>query len=111
MPGYNRAELNVEFKIIGSERAEKTPREQVEAGMRVANESGLAAHEAGPETTALAGGRSEVLETVMRVIEASLDAGARIVEVKVEAQEETGKFGDPGGRRNRAEPAEPPPTS
>lgn len=103
MPGYNRAELNVEFKIVGSERAEKPPREQVEAGLRVANESGLAAHEAGPDTTALAGGRSEVLETVMKVIEASLDAGARIVEVKVEAQEESGKFGAPGGRRDHTD--------
>lgn len=111
MPGYHRAELNAEFRISPSDGAEKSPREQVEAGMRVASESGLAVHEAGPETTALAGGRSEVLETVMRVIEASLDAGARIVEVKVEAQEETGKFGEPGGRRNRTDPAEPPPTS
>lgn len=104
MPGYNRAELNVEFKIVASERAEMTPREQVEAGLSAARESGLAMHEAGPETTALAGGRSEVLEAVMKVIEASLDSGARIVEVKVEAQEEAGKFGDPGGRRDRTEP-------
>ena len=108
MPGYNRAELNVEFKIVGSERAEKTPREQVEAGMRVAKESGLAMHEAGPETTALAGGRSEVLKTMIKVIEVSLDAGARIVEVKVEAQEEAGKFGDPGGRRGRTDPTQQP---
>lgn len=111
MPGYNRAELNVEFKIVGSERAEKSPKDQIEAGMRVAKDSGLASHEAGPETTALAGERSEVLETVMKVIEASLDAGARIVEVKVEAQEEAGKFGDPGGRRDRTDPAKPPPMS
>lgn len=99
MPGYNRAELNVEFKIVPSSRAEKSPREQVEAGIRVADDSGLAAHESGPDTREISGGRAEVLETVMKVIEASLDAGARIVELKVEAQEEAGKFGEPGGRR------------
>lgn len=101
MPGYHRAELNAEFRISPSDGAEKSPREQVEAGMRVASESGLAAHESGPETTEVSGGRSEVLETVMRVVEASLDAGARIVEVKVEAQAEADKFGEPGGRRDR----------
>lgn len=99
MPGYNRAELNVEFKIVPSSRAEKAPREQVRAGTQVADDSGLAAHESGPDTTELSGSRSEVLETMMKVIEASLDAGAHAVELKVEAQEEAGKFGEPGGRR------------
>ena len=98
MPGYNRAELSAELKIVSSSRAEKAPREQVEAGMEAANATGLA-REAGPGTTVLAGGRAEVLEAVMRVVEASLDAGARSIEVKVEAEEDSGKFGEAGGRR------------
>jgi uncharacterized protein YqgV (UPF0045/DUF77 family) len=100
MPGYNRAELNAELKIVPSPRAEESPQAQIEAGTRAANTSGLVAHEAGPDvTTALAGGREEVLEAVRKVIEASLDAGAHVVQVKVEAQAEAGKFGRPGGRR------------
>jgi hypothetical protein len=51
------------------------------------------AHEAGPETTVLAGGRREVLEAALRVIEAALDAGAHAVEVKVEAEGESERFG------------------
>jgi hypothetical protein len=40
----------------------------------------------------LAGGRSEVLAATRRVIEASLDAGAHIVQVKVEAQGDSARF-------------------
>ena len=98
MPGYNRAELSAELKIVPSSRAEKAPREQVEAGTEAASATGLA-HEAGPGTTVLAGRRREVLDAVMRVVEASLDAGARAVEVKVEAEGDAGKFGKAGGRR------------
>lgn len=101
MPGYNRAELSAELKIIPAPHAERGPREQVEAGMRAANDSGLA-HEAGPEVTMLSGGRGEVLAAVLKVIEASLDAGARTVEVKVEAEGDAGKFGEAGGRRGSA---------
>lgn len=100
MPGYNRAELNAELKIVPSERAEESLQAQVEAGMRAVKESGLAAHESGPGTTAISGGRSEVLGAVVKVIKASLDAGARTVEVKIEAQEEAGKFSGAGGRRS-----------
>ncbi len=100
MPAHKRAELNAELKIVPSPRAEKAPQVQIEAGIQAANASGLLAHEAGPDvTTALAGGRSEVLDAVLKVIEASLDAGAHILQVKVEAQEDAGKFGGAGGRR------------
>jgi hypothetical protein len=100
MPGYHRAELSAELKIIPSPRAEKAPQAQIEAGRQAASASGLVAHEAGPDVTmALAGGREEVLEAMRKVIEASLDAGAHVVQVKMEAQEEAGKFGGAGGRR------------
>ena len=100
MPGHKRAELNIELKIVPSPRAEKAPQAQIEAGKQAANASGLVAHEAGPDvTTALAGGRSEVIDALLKVIEASLDAGAHILQVKVEAQEDAGKFGGAGGRR------------
>jgi uncharacterized protein YqgV (UPF0045/DUF77 family) len=85
MPGYNRAEISAELRVVTSPEAERSPKEQIEAAMRAASDSGLA-HEAGPETTVLSGGRSEVLEAARRVIEASLDAGAHVVEVKVEAE-------------------------
>ena len=100
MPAHKRAELNAELKVVPSPRAEKAPQAQIEAGVQAASASGLVAHEAGPDVTmALAGGREEVLEAVRKVIEASLDAGAHVVQVKVEAQEDAGKFGRPGGRR------------
>ena len=92
MPGYDRAELTAELKVVATPEAESTPREQVEAARTVASDSGLA-HEAGPETTVLAGGRNEVLDAVRRVVEAALDAGARAVEMKVEAEGEAERFG------------------
>jgi uncharacterized protein YqgV (UPF0045/DUF77 family) len=85
MPGYNRAEISAELTIVTSREAEKSPQEQIEAAKQAASNSGLA-HEAGPETTVLSGDRSEVLEATRKVIEASLDAGAHVVEVKVEAE-------------------------
>ena len=95
MPGYNRAEISAELTVVTTTEAERSPQEQVEAAKQAASDSGLA-HEAGPETTVLAGGRSEVLEATRKVIEASLDAGAHIVEVKVEAQKDAATF-DEGG--------------
>ena len=91
MPGYERAELTAELKVVPSSEADKPPREQIEAAMSVAADSGLA-HEAGPEVTALSGGRAEVLEAVTKVTEAALDAGAHAVEVRVEAEGEAGRF-------------------
>jgi uncharacterized protein YqgV (UPF0045/DUF77 family) len=85
MPGYNRAEISAELTVVTSNEAEKSPREQIEAAKQAASDSGLA-HEAGPETTVLSGERSEVLEATRKVIEASLDAGAHVVQVKVEAE-------------------------
>lgn len=102
MPGYNRDEVVAELKIVPSPRAEQPPRAQIDAGMHAAVESGLAAHEAGPDSTILSGDRGEVLDAVRGVVEAALDAGAKSVEVRVEAQEEAGKLGEAGGRRDPA---------
>ncbi len=95
MPGYNRAELSIELTIFPSSEAESPPQAQIEAAKGAASDSGLA-HEAGPETTVLAGGRSEALEAMLEVIEASLDAGAHAVEVRVEAQGEAARFDEKG---------------
>jgi uncharacterized protein YqgV (UPF0045/DUF77 family) len=92
MPGYERAEVSAELTVVPSEHAGKPPREQVEAAKTAAGETGLA-HEAAPETLVLAGGRREVLEATMEVIEASLDAGASAIEIKVEAEEDAPRFG------------------
>lgn len=91
MPGYYRAELSAELKVVPSPEAEKSPREQTEAARRAAGETGLA-HEAGPETVVLAGARKEVLDALSKVIETSLDAGARTVEIKVEAEGDAPRF-------------------
>ena len=92
MPAYERAELSAELKVLPSPEAEKSPREQVDEAKRAASGSGLA-REGGPDTTVLAGGRKEVLEAAMKTVEAALDAGARAVEVKVEAEGESERFG------------------
>ena len=92
MPAYERAELSAELKVLPSLAAERSPLEQVEAAKRAASDSGLA-REAGPEVTVLAGGRREVLDATMRVMEAALDAGAGAVEVKVEVEGESERFG------------------
>ncbi len=91
MPVYERAQLSAELEVVTSPEAETSPRDQVEAAKAAASESGLA-HEAGPETTVLAGGREEVLRATMRVIEAALDAGAHAVNVKVEAEGDAPRF-------------------
>ena len=91
MPAYERAELNAELKVVPSEKADQSPQQQIGAAKKVAGESGLA-HEAGPETTILTGGRREVLEAAIKVVEASLDAGAHAVEVRIEAQGEASSF-------------------
>ena len=93
MPGYNRAELTAELKVLASADSERAPKEQIEAARRAAGDSGLA-REAGPETMALTGERSEVLEAVLKVIEASLDAGAHAVQVNVETEGDSSRFGE-----------------
>jgi uncharacterized protein YqgV (UPF0045/DUF77 family) len=91
VPGYNRAELTAELKVLASSDSERTPKEQIEAAREAAGDSGLA-REAGPETTALAGERSEVLGAMLKVIEASLDAGAHAVQVNVETEGDSSRF-------------------
>jgi uncharacterized protein YqgV (UPF0045/DUF77 family) len=92
VPAYERAELSAELKVLPSAEAERPPQEQVEEAKRAASSSGLA-REGGPETTVLAGGRKEVLEAAMKTVEAALDAGARAVEVKVEVEGDSERFG------------------
>jgi len=91
MPGYNRAELSAELTVVPSWEGAESPREQTEAARRAASDSGLA-HESGPGSTMLAGTRANVLDAVRRVIDASLDAGAHIVQIKVEAQGDAQRF-------------------
>jgi uncharacterized protein YqgV (UPF0045/DUF77 family) len=92
VPAYERAELSAELKVLPSAEAERSPQEQVEEAKRAASSSGLA-REGGPETTVLAGGRKEVLEAAMKAVEAALEAGARAVEMKVEAEGNSERFG------------------
>jgi uncharacterized protein YqgV (UPF0045/DUF77 family) len=91
VPGYERAELSAELRIVPSPTSEEAPREQIEAAKQAASESGLA-REAGPEITVLAGDRAEVLEALFEAMRASLDAGARSIEVKVEAEADAERF-------------------
>lgn len=90
MPGFERAELTAELKVLVSDEGEA--RGQIEAAKTAAEETGLA-HEAGPEEMILAGGRKEVLEAATRVVEAALDAGASGVDLKIEAQGDAPRFG------------------
>lgn len=90
MPGYDRAEITAEFKVLAS--GEDESRAQTEAAKTAAGESGLA-REAGPDSIMLAGARREVFEALAQTIEAALDAGARGVEVKVEAEGDAERFG------------------
>ena len=89
MPAYERAELTAELKVLIS--SEDGSRGEIEAAKAAAGASGLA-HEAGPETMILAGGRREVLDAATRVVEAALDAGAGGVELKIAAQGDAPRF-------------------
>ena len=91
MPGYNRAPVSAELTVVPSPAGLQAPQAQIEAAVRAAAESGLA-RESGPGKTLLAGGRAEVLAAAVRAIEASLDAGAHVVEVKVEATGDADRF-------------------
>lgn len=91
MPGYERAEVSAELKVVTSDRAESPPQAQLEAAMNAAGETGLA-HEAGPETIMLAGDRDEVLLATIKIVGAALDTGAEAVEVKVEAEADAERF-------------------
>jgi hypothetical protein len=85
VPGYERAELSAELMVAPSTQ------ELAESVRRAAGDTGLA-REAGPETTVLSGGRREVLEAVVDVVNAALDAGARGVEVTIEAEGDAPRF-------------------
>lgn len=103
MPGYERAELTAQLRVATDPGApEGPPQEQLAAARRAAAGLGQA-REGGPETVLLAGSRSEVLEGVRRVVEAALDAGARAVEVRVEAEGDAPRFGgrEGTGREDR----------
>jgi hypothetical protein len=85
MPAYERAELSAELTVMPSTG------EHLEAVRGAAGRTGLA-HEAGPETVALSGDRDAVLAAVVEVVGAALDAGARTVDVRVEAEGDAPKF-------------------
>ena len=89
MPAYERAKLTAELKVLSPTK--DASQDHVEAAKTAAGDTGLA-HEAGPETMVLAGGRREVLEAATRVVEAALDAGAGGVELKIEAQGDAPRF-------------------
>ncbi len=91
MPGYERAPVTAELKVVIADRAERPPQDQIGAAKEAAGESGLA-REAGPETILLAGDRKAVLEATMKVVAAALDAGAHAVDARVEAEREAGRF-------------------
>ena len=95
MPGYERAEVSAELRVVTSDWAENPPRKQIEAATNAAGETSLA-NEAGPETIVLAGSRAEVLQATMKIIDAALEAGAKAVEVKVEAEADADRFGGTG---------------
>jgi len=92
VPGYNRAPVSAELTIAASAQGRESPQAQIDALRAAAGASGLA-HESGPTSTLLAGGRAEVLEATCQAIEAALDAGARSVDVRVEATEDADRFG------------------
>ena len=91
MPGYERAPVSAELKVVTSGRTGTPPEDQVAAAKEAAGASGLA-HEAGPETMILTGGRGEVLRAVAEVLETALDAGAKAIEVRVEAEADADRF-------------------
>lgn len=93
MPGYERAPVSAELKVMASDRVEKPPQDQIKVAKEAAGASGLA-REAGPETIMLSGDRKEVLEAAMKVLETAFRAGAKAVEVKVEAEADADRFGE-----------------
>ncbi|MDQ3784242.1 MAG: hypothetical protein M3360_05095 [Actinomycetota bacterium] len=80
------AEVTATFTIEPS-AADRMAR-HVKAAVDEARASGLAM-EAGPESTALAGGRAEVLATLVKVIDIAVEEGATTIEVKLEAATES----------------------
>lgn len=81
------AELIAELTIETSPEGKRSPQEQFDAVREAAGATGLA-RESGPESMALAGDESEVLEALPEVLKAALEAGAKAVEVRVEVPTE-----------------------
>jgi uncharacterized protein YqgV (UPF0045/DUF77 family) len=79
------AEVVAEFTIQPFVEGRMEP--HVAAGVDEARASGLAV-EVGPFGTGLAGPRAEVLETLRRVMDAAIAAGARGIQVKIEVPSE-----------------------
>ena len=82
-----RPEVIAQFRVLPAPLGDEEP--HVKAGMDAARSSGLLM-ELGPDSSGLAGGRAEVLSALGRVIDSALAAGARTVEVSVEAQDTAG---------------------
>jgi uncharacterized protein YqgV (UPF0045/DUF77 family) len=80
------AEVTAEFTIHPFTEGRIEP--HVSAGIEAARASGLAV-EVGPFGTGLAGPRPDVLDTLRNVMDAAIEAGARTIQVKLEAPSET----------------------
>jgi uncharacterized protein YqgV (UPF0045/DUF77 family) len=79
------SELNAQFTI---HPADEGMAGHVRAGVDAARASGLAL-EIGPSETALSGAKTEVLDALRAVLDASIEAGAQSIEVKLETSTET----------------------
>jgi uncharacterized protein YqgV (UPF0045/DUF77 family) len=80
------AEVTAEFTILPFTEGHMEP--HVKAGVDAAHASGLAV-EVGPLGTGLSGARAEVLDALVKVMDAAIGAGARTIQIKVEAPEVT----------------------
>ena len=87
MPASQRAELTAEIGVIGPD----APGDPLEAARSAAGESGLA-REAGPARILLAGERRVVLETLTKVVDAALDAGAEGADLEIKVQKDAPRF-------------------
>jgi uncharacterized protein YqgV (UPF0045/DUF77 family) len=77
------AEVTAEFTIHPF--TEGRMEQHVAAGVRAAQDSGLAV-EVGPLGTGLSGARADVLEALVRVMDAAIEAGASSIHIKVESR-------------------------
>jgi hypothetical protein len=75
------AELAAHYRIAGPDEAQ-------DAARTAAAPSGIA-HEGGPGETLLAGSREQVLETLLEVVTAAIDAHAHRIDVRLEAPTES----------------------
>jgi uncharacterized protein YqgV (UPF0045/DUF77 family) len=80
------AQVTATFTIAPSESGHRA--RHAKAAIDEAHASGLAM-EAGPDATTLAGGRTEVLDTLFKVMDIAIGAGATGIEVTIEAAAES----------------------